>query len=1037
LRSGAGCCKSDGELPESIQTTEHVISRSVLICALMAFCCSPVVAFESNLSISQFTHRAWSTREGAPGGVRTIAQTIDGYLWIGTNHGLFRFDGFKFERYEPQEGVPFPARQADSLLALANGDLWIGFNSGGISLLRNGIVTNYAERDGVPSGRVAKFALDREGTIWAAIAGGLARFKRDRWERIGKDWNYPGKAAQTVFVDRLGTLWVATEDTVVFLPAGEQKFQPTGEKVIAVGRFNEGANGRLWMAETSRSVRPVVLAVNRQTTNQPEIQVGSADILVARDGSLWVTTLGDGLRRAPMPERLNRRISQFSNEVEIFTSKDGLTTDYVTSIFEDREGNIWVGTNNGLDQFRKGKLTPVTLPAGFQVIGLAPAENDEVWASSWTKDIGRIQSNTWKKFRPISLVSAIYRAPSRVTWLGVHAGLIRIEANGVANVALPPGTQRPYVGPMQMTEDHAGVLWVSFENAGLYSRKGNVWKRFQTPPEISKEAARVAFTDSQARVWFGFGSGRLALVEGNGIQIFSSQNGLLVGGVNAVYGLDRNIWVGGERGLAVFDGSRFHTIVPADVDSFGGVSGIAQTENGDLWMSEFRGVVHICAAELQKTLMDHSYRVHYELFDLLDGLPGEIQESRPFPTAIQANDNRLWFSTTRGIVWLDPEDVSRNSLPPPVSIRALTAGNQQYAASSNLELPARTTSIQISYIALSLSVPERNQFRYKLDGVEDWQDAGTRREAFYTNLRPGKYRFHVIASNNDGVWNEEGVVLEFSIAPAWYQTRLFLLACIVAGLFVVWVIYNLRVRQVARAISGRFNERLAERTRIARELHDTLLQTVQGSKLVADDALEKSNESVPVDVRQALERLSKWLGQATQEGRAALNSLRTSSEETGDLTERLRRATEECVLDRSMAVKVSDIGDRRDMHPIARDEIYHIGYEAIRNACEHGAASELEITVTYAQDLTLHVRDNGSGMEPAVLMKGREGHFGLQGMRERAQRIGGKFSLNSSPNSGTEMTLVVPGKIVFRSASIARSERIKDFFGLDRSSDLH
>jgi signal transduction histidine kinase len=274
--------------------------------------------------------------------------------------------------------------------------------------------------------------------------------------------------------------------------------------------------------------------------------------------------------------------------------------------------------------------------------------------------------------------------------------------------------------------------------------------------------------------------------------------------------------------------------------------------------------------------------------------------------------------------------------------------------------------------------------------------------------------------------NETGATLVFRVLPAWRQTYWFLFLCVGAGLFLVWVVYSLRVRRIARVLSVRFDERLAERTRIARELHDTLLQTVQGSKFVADDALEKSGDSV--HVRLALEKLSKWLGQATQEGRAALDSLRGSTIETNDLAAGLQRAAEERMLNRPMAVKFSVAGDARDMRPIVRDEIYRIGYEAIRNACEHSSASQLEVELNYAEDLTLRVIDNGIGIELAVLQDGKDGHFGLKWMRERAERIASNLTLVSSPNSGTEMTLVVPGGMIFRKENPTRFKRIKAVF---------
>lgn len=296
----------------------------------------------------------------------------------------------------------------------------------------------------------------------------------------------------------------------------------------------------------------------------------------------------------------------------------------------------------------------------------------------------------------------------------------------------------------------------------------------------------------------------------------------------------------------------------------------------------------------------------------------------------------------------------------------------------------------------------------------------------------------MIACNNDGLWNKQGAILDFSVAPAWYQTNWFLVLCIVTAIVVAWAAYRLRMRQVARAMSARFNERLAERTRMARDLHDTFLQTIQGSKLVADHALKPSTD--PIRMRGALEQLSVWLGRATQEGRAALNSLRTATTQTNDLAEALRRVTTDDLVPSSMAVTFTVVGDAGEMHPIVRDEIYRIGYEAIRNACMHSGASQLEVELRYASDLTLRVSDNGVGIDPGVADKGKDGHFGLQGMRERTARIGGHLTLASSSTSGTEIKLVVAGNItVSKTPSVQQTLFTKIgalFKGTNRKSNM-
>jgi signal transduction histidine kinase len=384
----------------------------------------------------------------------------------------------------------------------------------------------------------------------------------------------------------------------------------------------------------------------------------------------------------------------------------------------------------------------------------------------------------------------------------------------------------------------------------------------------------------------------------------------------------------------------------------------------------------------------------------------------------------LWFANEGLLQMIDPAHLAENATPPPVHIEEVIADRKNYLPQAGLRLPPLTRDLEIEYTGLSFVVPQKVRFRYKLEGRDtQWQEPGTRRQAFYSDLRPGKYRFRVVACNNDGVWNEAGAMLDFSVAPAWYQTNWFRLLCVVSGVFLVWALYRLRVRQIAKSMSARFDERLAERTRMARELHDTFLQTIQGSKLVADDALEKSND--PVRMRQAMEQLSNWLERATQEGRAALNSLRTSTTQRNDLAEAFRRATENGLVPGSMTAALSVVGDVREMHPIVRDEVYRIGYEAIRNAYMHSRGSRLQVELRYAQDLVVRVSDNGVGIDPTIADQGKDGHFGLQGMRERAARIGGKLTLVSSANSGTEITVVVPGGIVFRKPTATRFDKIK------------
>jgi ligand-binding sensor domain-containing protein len=351
-------------------------------------------------TIGQFVHTSWTAKDGAPGDVYALAQTTDGFLWLGTMQGLYRFDGITFERYEPQSGPAFPSSSIMSLLALPNGDLWIGFLDEGVGRLRDGRNTNYTNADGLTLGTVFSLAQDREGAIWAGTNGGLARFDHDQWKLVGNDCGYPGGKAMALFVDRRGTLWVASEKAVLFLPPRSRKFQPTEVEIGHTRQIVESRGGALWLAETARSVHPLSLPANQHGV-EPEIRVGSTGILFDNDGSLWITSLGNGMRRVPFPDRLNgRKIGQFSGAIESFTAKDGLTGDYVTCILKDREGDIWVGTSAGLGRFRRGALVPILLPAKFTLKTLVAGDDGDIWVGGMSDALTRIEGNTWKNIRP-------------------------------------------------------------------------------------------------------------------------------------------------------------------------------------------------------------------------------------------------------------------------------------------------------------------------------------------------------------------------------------------------------------------------------------------------------------------------------------------------------------------------------------------------------------------------------------------------------------------------------------------------------------
>lgn len=995
----------------------------VFLAIVICVGCASGSAQDWDRTITQFQHTAWGPKEGAPSQIRALAQTTDGFLWLGTSGGLYHFDGVSFERYEPRSGPSLPSDRVRSLFALPNGDLWVGYYSGEIVLLRQGHAMNYTSAEGVPAARIMGFAQDREGTIWAATLGGLARLEGSRWKQVGKDWNFPGVSPQAAFVDRQGTLWVATEKTIVFLPAGAKAFQSTGIHVGQLLQILQAANGQLWMAETTRSVRPIPLGGKKISSQEPDIWVGSVGFLFDREGALWITTIGDGLRRAAHPERLHGKLMRFSNQLESFTAKDGLTDDFSYPIIEDNEGNIWVGTYNGLDRFRKTNLVPVALPRPPRQPLIVADKDGAVWLHSMNLSI-RVRGTHIDEMDPVAhsftdYVLDVFRTTAGTIWWVGNTNLHRVVDGRFTSFPIPEELLRiPPRERLLATEDGLGGVWVTGKGAGLYHMKDGVWRRIGISPEIVTLTGAAAFTDSSGRAWFGYDEGPIITVENGNVRIVASSDNAPVGSVYTIHGRGQHVWAGGESGLAFFDGSRFRSVAPVDAPKFGPISGIVETSDGDLWLAGFRGVVHIPSSEVAKFLENGSYRVRYELFDSLDGLPGEIRDRYQAAVETQGTDGRLWFAASNGLAWLNPAHISRNNVPPTVSVRSLIADGKNYPYWTNATLPPLTRKLQIQFTALSLSVPERVRFRYKLEGVDkDWQDAGTRREAFYTNLGPGNYRFHVIACNNDGVWNETGATLDFALSPAWYQTIWFRSACVLALALLLWALHHLRLGYLERQFQRTLEARVAERMRIARELHDTLLQSFQAVLMKFHVGVTMIRNR-PDEAERILEGAVKQATQAVTEGRDAVQGLRSSAEVTNDLARAIRVLGAE-LADQMGAnapdFRVSVEGTPRDLAPILRDDLYRIAGEAMRNAFQHAQAARIEVEIRYDQrQLRLLIRDDGKGIDPDVLESGaRAGHYGLPGLHERAKLVGGKLTVQSEPGSGTEVELTVPASVAY------------------------
>ena len=589
-------------------------------------------------------------------------------------------------------------------------------------------------------------------------------------------------------------------------------------------------------------------------------------------------------------------------------------------------------------------------------------------------------------------------------------------------VSLPIGREQDYVKAISM--DHGGNLWVSLASQGVLRLSGGVWTkendRLQIPNNFPVQAIAV---DDSGRIWFD--TGGLTVLNGDKVQKFSTKNGIVKGYATAIEVRGPHTWLGGLYGLALFMNEHFHVIKGANGETFGGVTGIVERSNGDLWINTISGVVHILSAELQNAMRDPSHQVEFERFGSLQGLEGSASYWIPVPTATQGLDGKLWFSTNKGVFGVDPERIARNrnTVPPPVFVSSVTSAERRFSISDKVRLPAHSESIQIDYTALSLTMTERVSFRYMLDGVDrDWQDAGTRRQAFYTNLSPGDYQFRVIACNNDGVWNQTGATMKFVIAAAWYQTIWFRCLCALALLGALWSIYVFRLARATAEINERLNERIKERERIARDLHDTLLQGFQGLMLHFQAVLKM----IPND-HSAHSAMEKALGRADDvllEGRESVRNLRFESLTNSDLAEEFEIYAQANSQDKAIEFSISTVGSPRALQPIVRDEVLKIGREALLNAFKHSHASRIEVEITYAPNrFEMRVRDNGEGIDPKIVESGRPGHWGLLGMRERANQAGGQLNVWNSQGAGVEIELTIPSKIAYPPARVRLRRR--------------
>lgn len=952
-------------------------------------------------------HHRWTTADDdGPNQVGALAQTRDGYLWLGSDDGLLRFDGFNFVRYRP--GDELPLGTVASLLAVDDA-LWVGLRAGGARLITGQTSRYFAPGDGLPTGALYGFAREASGTLWAAAHDGLARFDGQRWQRVSEAEGFAANSARAVFVDQDGGVWAASAKRLYLRPAGAQRFNEVAGELDWASQIAQAADGSVWVAERYVNRLHRVPPAEPQRLQSQTLDSPINGLLFDHSGGLWASTPGNGLRRYTATDTpLN------AATVEQLTSAQGLSADYLWPLLEDRDGTVWAGSSRGLDRFRLGELSAAPLPAGTLNAALAVTDDGALWAASSNQGLMRLKGDNVQHWSIAEPVTSLIAATNGSVWIGGPHGIWRGTPTGVELQAELPAQTPDDASVRAMAVGSSGSLWVSINRLGLFVLRDGHWQATASPSDSPAQLMPVsAGTDDTGRLWFGYRDNLLVTRQGDEIREWGTADGLKIGHVTAQLHHDGISWVGGQHGLARFDGQRFQTLHLPDNGQFENIYAILPGTAGDLWVHGKAGIVQLPAAELQRALAEPQHRLRYRSISLDGSLANDPYRVLPLPTAVAGQNGRLWFSTSAGVSWIDPARQQPAPPLPPVVIEALQVDGAPQPLQATLQLPADTQRIVIDYTALNLRSPQSLSFRYRLHGYDrDWIEAGRQRQAIYTGLPAGDFRFEVQAFDQGGGEPAAPTVLAFSVEPVLYLRPAFYLPSATALLLGLWWLHRRVVRRDQQRLQLRLHAQQGERERIARELHDTLLQGVQGLMLRFQAATDTLAADDPARTR--LEHALDRADEVMHDGRERVQALRQPGAAGIGLSSELTQLGQ--TLDEpdiALAVKVK--GHKRALHTPVHDEAYRIAAEAIGNAVRHGAARQIEVTLMYGKRrFQLRIDDNGQGIPAAYAnANGRPGRWGVRGMHERASGIGAQLSVLALPGSGTRVQLELSAGLAY------------------------
>ncbi|HZM97145.1 MAG TPA: two-component regulator propeller domain-containing protein [Vicinamibacterales bacterium] len=947
---------------------------------------------------SNYTMAIWASEKGVPGDVFTIAQDLEGYLWLGGPTGLLRFDGNHFTPWQPADPVSaLPSGPVHAIVGSPDGSIWVGLGGGGgVVRIHRAQIVRYSPSDGAPPG-VSAMIQDRQGTIWVAARRGVFRFLNGRWTLLGKAEGYSGAEAFSLYEDRAGRLWAGTASGVYQWK--KDAFELVDATSTDVQSLVEDASGAIWVTDSREVIKRLSTHSAPQHDRKIRLPTGAWRLMRDSHGQIWAAAFGGGLMRVRNPLDQSAIIERYEYEHRLAGSP--------RSLYEDREGNIWVGMRGGLLRLSESAFTSVSQLEGLTNEGVRTAtvgSDGSVWVATG-HGLNKF-SSTGQTTYALSQTMALHNDRHGTLWVSAAQQVSRFVNGRFVPVEVPDIVRSSRV--MAFTTDFDDTLWLCTALKGVMTWDGKKLTRFDGQAELADRACQSIYTDKQGRVWIGLLSGGVAVFEKGIFRSFGEREGLPRGTVLAILeDAKGSLWFSTSAGVGRIQNGRVTSITHVNAPLKDLVPVLVEDLGGHIWVGVNSGaaVIRFHPDEVDKVAGNPSYQLEYSLYDESDGMQLGSQTWQAGVGGVRGGDGRLWVATGLGMTVIDPSSLPPSRRPPPPQIEAVVADGRRISAERGLSLPARTSTLRIEFSSISLSSSSKLRFRYMLEGLDDeWVYAGNVREATYSNVPSGDYRFRVSTTAN-GEWTE-AARWEFAVAPPFYRTREFAAFSVLGVMLVFAGAWGFRLR----AVRNQYALVFAERARVSREIHDTLLQSLAAIG-VELETIATQLEPSQDPAREGLRRLRRQVGHCLREARESILELRNNSMKPRALVDVLRELAEHTTKSKGIRTEFSVTGRTRACSGDADVQLLRIAQEAVANAVKHGRATQIHITLHFEKDgVRLTIADNGCGFVPEERDPAPASgeHLGLLTMRERAARLRGRLALVSNPGAGTTIEAAVP-----------------------------